>query len=84
VAATFVGHPVLEECVWRDGGWHADAGEQPEEEGRAGAAVQASELRLRAGPLLCVLPGSRAQEVARHMPLFGASPHCAQVSWNRS
>jgi lipid-A-disaccharide synthase len=70
VAATFVGHPVLEECTWRDGEWHADAGGQ----------VRAPEPRSSEGPLLCVLPGSRTQEVARHMPLFGASLHRAQQS----
>jgi hypothetical protein len=64
VAATFVGHPVLEECAWRGGQWHAA--------GSGDSAAALCKTPPGAGPLLCVLPGSRAQELARHMPLFGA------------
>jgi lipid A disaccharide synthetase len=66
VAATFMGHPVLEECAWRGGEWHAA--------GSGDSAAALCDAPPGAGPLLCVLPGSRAQEVARHMPLFGAAP----------
>ena len=61
VAATFVGHPVLEDCEWRDGQWRLQEAFAPR--GRCGDAA--------AAPLLCVLLGSREQEVARHAPLFG-------------
>ncbi len=65
MAATFVGHPVLEECEWRDGEWRAAAAPAS----RDSASVDDGS----ASPLLCVLLGSRAQEVARHTPLFGAT-----------
>lgn len=65
VGATFVGHPVLEDCRWRDGQWRlrdADA-----------SAASAASADASAAPLLCVLLGSREQEVARHAALFGDS-----------
>ena len=61
VAAAFVGHPVLEECEWRDGQWRL----------REAFAQPSSCAGDSAAPLLCVLLGSREQEVARHAPLFG-------------
>ena len=61
VAATFVGHPVLEDCEWRDGQWGLREAFAPPSRSSDDAAA----------PLLCVLLGSREQEVARHSPLFG-------------
>jgi lipid-A-disaccharide synthase len=62
VAASFVGHPVLEDCEWRDGQWRL----------REAFAPPCSDREHQAStPLLCVLLGSREQEVARHAPLFG-------------
>ena len=61
VAATFVGHPVLEDCEWRDGQWRL----------REALVPPSSAADEAAAPLLCVLLGSREQEVARHAPLFG-------------
>ena len=61
VAASFVGHPVLEDCEWRDGQWRLqEARDDP-----------SSDCGTAAAPLLCVLLGSREQEVTRHAPLFG-------------
>ena len=62
VASTFVGHPVLEDCEWRDGQWRLREALVPPSSRAGGGA---------AAPLLCVLLGSREQEVARHAPLFG-------------
>ena len=55
LSCTFVGHPVVE------GG--ADSGNGPGFRQAHGIAQEA--------PVICVLPGSRGTEVARHMPIFG-------------
>lgn len=57
LAATFVGHPVLE-----SGAEHGSAGRF-----RAGHRIAAST------PILMVMPGSRPGEVARHAGIFGAA-----------
>lgn len=56
LAASFVGHPVLE-CG-------ADRGDAARCRARHG---------IGQGPLVCVLPGSRQGEVARHLGPFGAA-----------
>ncbi len=55
LAASFVGHPVV------DAG--ADSGD--------GAGFRARHGIPESAPLLCVLPGSRLGEVRRHLPVFG-------------
>ncbi len=57
LATSFVGHPAIEAL--------AEAGDGPAFRKRHGLDAQT--------PLLCVLPGSRAGEVARLLPLFGAT-----------
>lgn len=78
--ATFIGHPVLDELEWdplsRSWGAPRTAAAR---EGRAAAlaAVSAAVGRPAGGspgPVVCVLPGSRPQEVRRMLGLFGADP----------
>ncbi len=57
LAATFVGHPVLESG--------ADRGDAERFRARQGIGAD--------DPLLIVMPGSRPGEVARHAPVFGAA-----------
>jgi len=57
LAATFVGHPVVER-----------AGPQP----RGDAFRSAHDIGVGA-PVIGVLPGSRRGELARHLPIFGAA-----------
>ena len=85
VPAAFIGHPVLDDCDWdATAGWHLRRDRDAAASARV-AAVRAAESRggdsgraaaaaVAAGaPLLCVLPGSRAQELNAHLALFGAA-----------
>ena len=59
LACTFVGHPVVESAVSQGDG-----------------AAFRTRHEIDAGqPLLCILPGSRAGEVARLLPSFGGAVH---------
>lgn len=59
VASTYVGHPAIESGV--------DRGDGPAFRARYGLAPDAT--------VLCVLPGSRAGEVRRMLPVFGGALH---------
>jgi lipid-A-disaccharide synthase len=86
VAAQFVGHPVVEDARELGLGLGFDADELSEDGWRRRCKGDVVRTQLGDGsqsPVVAVLPGSRRQEIRRHLPVFRDAVAALQVSFPR-